>query len=81
MDVTTTTVPSFIAVIVILGLVALAITGLMDWLFPLTQNFSASSCPHRNRTPWEPDSSTGDESDYQSRCTLCATVLRDPPNA
>lgn len=39
------------------------------------------ACEHKTRVPYEPESSVGDESDYQSRCVDCGAVLRDPPNA
>jgi hypothetical protein len=37
-------------------------------------------CEHAERWPYYPESSVGDESDYQSQCVRCGQVLRDPPN-
>lgn len=37
-------------------------------------------CKHEKRKPYYPESSVGDESDYQSRCIKCGQVLREAPN-
>jgi hypothetical protein len=44
------------------------------------QSQIVSPCLHRLRKPYYPQSTVGDESDYQSWCQICGQILRDEPN-
>lgn len=39
-----------------------------------------NACRHLRRVLYEPASSLGDESDYNSRCADCGALLRQEPN-
>jgi hypothetical protein len=79
------TIPEVLASI---GTAYVVLTYLGSKLFPRAELVSAGdprltqrpSCQHSKRFPYTPAFSTGDESDYESYCISCRTVLREPPN-